>query len=320
MSDMHASGGAAAAVAHAPGAAAHGHAHDHAHQFDSAEQQKESATLGMWLFLVTEIMFFGGLFLAYGIYRALYPEAYALAHTKLDVTLGAFNTVVLIASSLTMALAINGAAHGKKKTLIAQLILTMALGGTFLVVKAFEYTHKYHENLIPGPRFHFTPNAPQGAGHAAAPTGASTASAPGGGAGHGAAADAHGAPASTHGVTPAAPAAHTASHDAHAAAPRAAGSMGLGGPGIAPMSLTPVKMGERKGVEIFFSLYFAMTGLHALHMVIGFGLLTWMMILAVRGVLTPKYYTPIENVGLYWHFVDLVWIFLFPLLYLVGGH
>jgi len=206
-----------------------------AHQFDDAEQQQVASTLGMWVFLVTEIMFFGGLFLAYIVYRHEYFEAFRAASHELDVSLGSFNTVVLLTSSLTMALAVHGAQVSRRGMVVVCLILTMILGTTFLGVKAYEYWHKWHEHLVPGPGFVF------------------------------------------HGPDP---------HNA----------------------------------QLFFSLYFAMTGLHALHMVIGIALLAILTLRAGQGMFNRLYYTPVEVSGLYWHFVDLVWIFLFPLLYLLGRH
>jgi len=206
-----------------------------AHHFDSLEQQTEATTLGMWVFLVTEVLFFGGLFLVYTVYRNWYPGAFVAASHELDVTLGTINTVVLITSSLTMALAVHAAQLGQRKTLMLFLILTMILGGAFLGIKSVEYYHKFAEHHVPGPSFEFEKE-----------------------------------------------------HMRHA--------------------------------QIFFSLYFIMTGLHALHMVIGLGIMLVMFWLAWRGTITPEYYSPIEVSGLYWHFVDIVWIFLFPLLYLIGRH
>jgi cytochrome c oxidase subunit 3 len=207
-----------------------------AHHFDDAEQQREAATLGMWVFLATEVMFFGGLFTAYVAYRALYPDAFGHASDHLDVRLGTTNTAVLITSSLTMALAVRAAQVGEAPARIVRwLAATMALGSTFLVIKLFEYAHKFREGLLPGPTFTYA------------------------------------------------------------------------GP-------------DARQAELFFSLYFGMTGLHAVHMVIGLGLLGWLVREARRGRFGPAFHTPVENCGLYWHFVDIVWIFLFPLLYLVGRH
>jgi cytochrome c oxidase subunit 3 len=206
------------------------------HQFDSMGQQKEAAALGMWVFLVTELLFFGGLILAYTIYRWENARAFAHASLHMDITLGTVNTAVLIFSSLTMAMAVRSAATGRKKLLIGFLVATMLLGGAFLGIKAIEYTDHIHHHLFPGPGFHYPVPA-----------------------------------------------------DARAA-------------------------------EMFFSLYFAMTGLHALHMIVGIGLLMTLVLLARRGRFTAEYSTPVEICGLYWHFVDIVWIFLFPMLYLIGRH
>ncbi|MCM2269498.1 MAG: cytochrome c oxidase subunit 3 family protein [Thermoanaerobaculia bacterium] len=213
----------------------HAHSSALAHQFDTLEQQKESSTLGMWLFLVQEVLFFGGLFMTYLLYRWRDPMAFAAGSHELDLLLGGFNTVVLIGSSLTMAMAVHSAQTDRQSRLVGYLVATGALGLVFLVVKYFEYSAKWHHHLIPGASFHFT------------------------------------------------------------------------GP-----------VGER--AELFFSLYFAMTGMHALHMVIGVGVLAWILKRARRGEFGSHYYNPVECFGLYWHFVDIVWIFLFPLLYLIGRH
>jgi cytochrome c oxidase subunit 3 len=206
------------------------------------EQQREAGTLGMWIFLITEIMFFGALFFAYALYRTSFPEAFATASNHLDLNMGAINTVVLICSSLTMALAVYSAQVGSKpRTQVFWLLLTMALGATFLVIKGFEYAEKYRDHLIPGTLIPGNPFHWEGAGD----------------------------------------------------------------PGR---------------IEMFFYIYFAMTGLHALHMIIGLGIMTFLVITAWRGRYTPEYHAPVEISGLYWHFVDIVWIFLFPLLYLLGRH
>jgi len=212
----------------------HGHAHHPAlqHHFQTLDQQHEAATLGMWVFLVTEVMFFGGLLMAYLLYRVWYREAWAEGSLDLDIRLGGFNTVVLIASSLTMALAVRSAQIGAQRATVRWLLATMALGTTFLVVKYFEYAEKFELRHVPGANFVYEgPHARQ--------------------------------------------------------------------------------------VEIFFSLYFGLTGLHALHMVVGVGILSVITWMAHRRRFSPEWYTPVEISGLYWHFVDIVWIFLFPLLYLV---
>jgi cytochrome c oxidase subunit 3 len=218
--------------------ASHSHAETLAlrEQFNTEAQQKDASTLGMWIFLITEIMFFGGLFLAYTVYRRWYADIFAVASCSLDVYIGAANTVVLLSSSLTMVLAVRAAQLGKRKALVIFLVLTLLLGGVFLGVKAYEWNQKYVEHHIPGPDFHFE------------------------------------------GVTQQGPA------------------------------------------QLFFSLYFAMTGLHALHMVIGAGLLIVLIVLAAKGRFSASYMTPVDVVGLYWHFVDVIWIFLFPLLYLIDRH
>jgi cytochrome c oxidase subunit 3 len=206
-----------------------------AHHFDSLAQQTEATTLGMWVFLVTEVLFFGGLFATYMIYRSWYPDAFAASSHELDVTLGTINTIVLITSSLTMALAVHAAQLGQRQLLMTFLILTMILGGVFLGIKSVEYYHKFAEHHVPGPDFQFEKE-----------------------------------------------------YFRHA--------------------------------QIFFSLYFVMTGLHAIHMVIGIGIMLVMLWWSWNGTITAEYSSPIEISGLYWHFVDIVWIFLFPLLYLIGRH
>lgn len=220
-------------------AVAHEHRHHHppalAHHFEDLGQQSEAATLGMWVFLVTEVLFFGGLFLAYTIYRGWYPEAFAVSSHELDIVLGTTNTIVLITSSLTMAMAVHSAQLGHRRKLMIFLALTMALGLVFLGIKGVEYYHKFVEHHVPGPTFQFEEK-------------------------------------------------------------------------------------YFREAQIFFSLYFVMTGLHAAHMVIGLGIMIWMFVWSWNGTITREYSNPIEVSGLYWHFVDIVWIFLFPLLYLVGRH
>ena len=205
-------------------------------QFDDAAQQKDASTLGMWIFLITEIMFFGGMFLAYTIYRSAFPHVFALASSSLNVYIGAANTVVLLCSSFTMVLAVRASQLGQRRAIILFLVLTLILGGVFLGVKAYEWNEKFVEHHVPGPSFHFEGTNEQG----------------------------------------------------HA--------------------------------QLFFSLYFAMTGLHALHMVVGVGLLTFLIWKARQGVFNAEYNTPVDLVGLYWHFVDIIWIFLFPLFYLIDRH
>jgi len=200
-------------------------------------QQFDSATLGMWVFLLTEIMFFGGMFGAYTVYRAMYPEAFASSSQYMNPLYGAMNTAVLIVSSLTMALAVRASRLGEQKALQLFLILTMIFGLAFLVIKGFEYHEHWVDNKVPlfGGHWDYS-EAPQFARQA----------------------------------------------------------------------------------QILFCFYFFMTGFHALHMVVGLGLMTTIFMMARRGTFSPSYFTPVEVSGLYWHFVDIVWIFLFPLLYLIG--
>jgi cytochrome c oxidase subunit 3 len=227
------------------------HASTLAHHFDSYEQQRESASLGMWLFIAQEIMFFGGLFATYLIYRLKHSVAFAMGSAHLDIFLGGFNTVVLILSSLTMALAVREAQKGRGKKVVTFLVLTLILGLVFVGVKAVEYGEKFEAHLVPGETFHF----------------------------------------------------HM---DAHAT--ELAAQAGLSDQAV------------QAGTEMFYSLYFAMTGLHAIHMIIGMGILIFFLRPAWRGKYNADYHNPIEGFGLYWHFVDIVWIFLFPLLYLLGRH
>jgi cytochrome c oxidase subunit III len=219
--------------------AGHGHTPHHPylqHHFDSMEQQAEASTLGMWTFLVTEIMFFGGLFMAYLVYRWQSPMGFQEASHHLNIYWGAANTAILIVSSLTMALAVRAAQTSQPvRTQLLWLGWTIVLGLGFLGIKAIEYTDKFKDHIVPGPNFVW------------------------------------------HGLYP-------------------------------------------KPAEQFYSLYFAMTGLHALHMIIGIGIMSVIAWMAWRKTFDSEYYTPVEVAGLYWHFVDIVWIFLFPLLYLIGRH
>jgi cytochrome c oxidase subunit III len=202
-------------------------------QFADADQQSEASHLGMWTFLATEVLFFGGLFMAYILYRHLYPDAFALGSRRTDLFYGTLNTAILLTSSLTMALAVQAARGGDNKPTVRCLLLTIILALGFLVIKGFEYREDIAEKLVPGPGF----NA--------------------------------------------------------ALAPRAG---------------------------VFFWLYWAMTGLHAIHVMVGVGLLSVITVLAGRRRFSSRYCTPVEVSGLYWHFVDLVWIFLYPLLYLIDRH
>ena len=211
-----------------------------AHHFYSMAQQTSSGKLGMWLFMGQEVLFFAGLFLAYALGRYFYPETFLAAHDLLDWKLGAVNTVVLLFSSLTMALAVRAAQTGNQKAILQNLLLTILCACVFMIVKYVEYSHKFHLGLLPGKYF---------------------------------------------------------SAD------------------IASLGLHHIPDDFHPGV--FFGVYFVMTGMHGLHVVIGIGLMIWLMIRTQRGDFTPTNHTALENVGLYWHLVDLIWIYLFPLLYLV---
>jgi cytochrome c oxidase subunit 3 len=203
------------------------------HHFSDSEQQRESAKMGMWVFLITEILLFGGLFVAYGIYRAWYPDMFYNAHKFLDVTLGTLNTLVLITSSLTMALAIRSMQLNRRRGSIIYLVLTLTFAFTFLVVKYFEYSHKIELGQLPGNLYTF-----------------------------------------------------------------------IGVEGTNP--------------HIFFGIYFAMTGLHGIHVILGMFAISWVLRKTIKNEFSDIYYTPMEMTGLYWHLVDMIWIFLFPLLYLIG--
>jgi len=201
-------------------------------QFDDIHQQREAATMGMWIFLATEVLFFGGVIFAYTIYRWTYHEAFAEGSRKMSVLLGGINTGVLLCSSFCMALAVQAAKIGRRRRLIVLLLATAAIGAVFLGIKFTEYYHHYEEHLVPGAGFH-----------------------------------------------------HPSPHE--------------------------------KQVELFMFFYFVMTGMHAVHMIVGLAILSVLALLAHRGKFSAERYDPVDIGGLYWHFVDIVWVYLFPLLYLV---
>ncbi len=238
----------------------HGASEHLAHHFETPGQQFASAKLGMWIFLATEILLFGGLFCAYAVYRANHPEIFIYAHRYLDVTLGGINTVVLLCSSLTMAWAVRCAQLGKQKGLKVLLALTLLGGFAFLGIKGVEYEHKWKHGLLWGKSFHPTEVAHAG-GHP----------------------------------------------DAHHPLPE-------GEPGGGPI---PGTSGSPRNVQIFFGIYFLMTGLHGIHVIGGMSAIGWLLFRASRGAFGAEYFTPVDLVGLYWHLVDLIWIYLFPLLYLI---
>ena len=207
--------------------------HHFAHHFKDALHEFITSKEGIWLFMVTEILMFGGLFVGYFIMHAIYPEMFAEGASHLSWKMGAFNTVVLITSSWTMAYSINLIQTGKSKQANATLAITILCGLIFMVVKYFEYTHKIHAGLLPGNFFHYA--------------------------------------------------------DAKAS-----------------------------NLSMYFGLYFCMTGMHGFHVLIGMSLIGWVLYRNMRGDFNEHYYTAVEGVGIFWHIVDLIWIFLFPLLYLVG--
>lgn len=211
----------------------HQHA-DHAHHFNSIEHEFEAGKLGMWLFLVTEVMLFGVFFAGYGLYMYLYPEMFREAHHELNKWMGALNTVVLLISSLTMALSIAFIQRDQKTKSMWMLFITLVCAGIFMVVKYFEYTHKFHLGIYPGQYFN---NAEMSA--------------------------------------------------------------------------------KFPNIALFFSFYFVMTGTHGIHVLIGMGLIGWIMYRMNRGDFNSRKFAAVEFVGLYWHIVDLIWIFLFPMVYLV---
>jgi cytochrome c oxidase subunit 3 len=222
----------------------HGYLH---HQFDDLEQQRQSNYLGMWLFLGTEIMMFGGLFFVYTLYRMRFPHAYHIGSEHLNINLGTLNTFVLLFSSLTMAMAVHSAVERKRNPMLFFLTCTWLLGFAFIVVKGFEWTADYNEGITPAVHWNYPHHFPEDL-------------------------------------------------------PKLAGG------NIGP-----------DHVMMYFIIYFMMTGLHALHMVVGLGLVFWFIVLGTRGVFTAGNDQPVEILGLYWHFVDIVWVFLFPLLYLIAG-
>lgn len=227
------------------------------HHFDSVKQQNEASNLGVWLFLVQEIMFFGGLFTGYAVYRHLYFDAFQVASHELSIFWGFLNTLVLIGSSLTMALAVHSAHQSDRPAIRKWLWATIALGLVFLGVKAIEYSAKFEHHRVPGYNYDWFAG---GHGHVPEPE----------------------------------PDAVLQTVDGEAHAVRFA-----------------------RHTQIYYSFYFAMTGTHALHMVIGIGIMLWLLRKNAKGHFVDGYYSPVENTGLYWHLVDIVWIFLFPLLYLI---
>lgn len=235
--------------------------HHHAHHYKSAGHEFEASKFGVWLFLCTEILMFGGLFVGYIMYSSLYPEIFEAGSQFLDWRLGAVNTAVLLLSSFTIAVSIRNLQMGEKSKAIKNLVLTLICGFAFMGIKAYEYNHKFHLGLYPGKYFNYQPGA-------------------------------HGEGAS-----------HEAAGEKH--------NKGGHGDKASHVSELP------ENIPMYFSFYFIMTGIHGSHVLIGMGLITWCILRARKDEFGPGYYTPVEGTALFWHLVDLVWIYLFPLLYLI---
>jgi cytochrome c oxidase subunit 3 len=251
----------------------HGHAPHVAHQFEDIEQQNESYIVGMWTFLVTEIMFFGALFLALSLYRSAYHEDFHIAHRALDINLGMTNTMVLLTSSVFMALAVRGAQLGERIKVQFWMGLTILCAFAFLGIKTIEYRAEFNEHHYPDATFNAQPLVKEQEEEDA--------------------------------------------RAGHAAAHSTESGIGSG------ISAAPAVNGANQTVEqdpkrLFFSLYFIMTGLHGVHVIIGIFLLGTLWVMVAFRHPAVQYYMPVELAGLYWHFVDIVWIFLFPLIYLIG--
>ena len=235
-------------------------------QFKTLEQQKDSANLGMWIFLVTEVMFFGGIMLVYTLNRHVYFPAFAMGSNTLSLKLGGINTLVLLASSFTMAMAVWSAQVGKKQLISMFLVLTVLLGFVFFGIKYVEYAQKFHHHLVPGRSFDI----------------------------------------------------FYCSNNPDKCSDISAEEMEVERDLLKKtLALDPDLNAH---AQLYYSAYFGMTGLHALHMIIGAGLLFWLLKNSLTGIYTPQWNTPVDTVGLYWHFVDIVWIYLFPLLYLIDRH
>jgi cytochrome c oxidase subunit 3 len=377
----------------------HGHDHDHAHDehgdhdpihaanphlahhFDTPQQQFDAGKLGIWLFLLTEVLFFAGLFCAYTVYRAMRPEVFVYAHYFLDTRLGALNTCVLLFSSLTAAWSVRNAQLRQHGLLKLNIVITIACACTFMVVKYFEYSHKFADGLLPGPRFAPTeqvwelpafkkkhPEAAEYAEHlvklaekkaapavaapaaaVAAPaaavaqpatTGSSPAPAPTEtvaakgepGAPAGSAAGANPEPkavapiakpeaaaaAPAPGAAPSETAAKSEATETHEARPTEEQIEPLIAAGvIGPKAENRDVPSRPRNAHVFFSCYFFMTGLHGIHVLVGIGIWIWLLLKANKKVFGPNYFGPIDYAALYWHLVDLIWIYLFPLLYLI---
>ncbi len=257
--------------------------------FESPDQQYQSGKMAMWIFLVTEVLLFSGLFCAYAVYRANHPEIFFYGHRFLDANLGALNTIILICSSFTMAWAVRAAQLGQRRLLMTLLALTLVLAGGFLGVKSIEYNAKWKHGLLWGKRFDYAAVLEAEAEHGGDER--AEAAHPGDG---GEALSEAGPDDESDAVAPPGP---TPPELLGAPMPR---------PGQVP-----------RNVHQFFGIYFVMTGLHALHVIVGMAVIGWLLAGAARGRFGRAYFTPVDLGGLYWHLVDIIWIFLFPLLYLI---
>lgn len=291
----------------------HYHAPGLQHQFEDMKQQEESVSIGMWMFLVQEIMFFGGLFTAYLVFRSRFPMAFAAGSNHLDAFWGGLNTLVLIVSSLTMALTVYFAQKGNRNMQMIMIVLTMLFGTTFLGVKVIEYTDKYEHGLVPVQGWNKRIKEGEHKEATSITLPFETRAIASESSTNGAAVAQHPNPRGEFQIDV----------EKDMKLPKlaedgkfltAAEQTGYYSNGV----LDPEKFRDK--VRIFFYIYFVMTGLHALHMIIGLGIMSWLLWMAWRNSFSAEYYAPVEMSGLYWHFVDIVWIFLFPLLYLLGRH
>jgi cytochrome c oxidase subunit 3 len=274
-----------------------------AHHFESLGQQYDSGKLGIWLFLTTEILMFSGLFCGYAVLRSLHPEIFLYAHNYLSVELGALNTVVLIFSSFTMAWGVRAAQLGQTRLLVGLLSITLLCGFVFMGVKFIEYKAKWEHALLPGT--YYRPHEPPPGVHMPAFE-------------EGREAENHSQPAPAAAVPQPAP--------GSVGERSSVGPAAIGPAGLSESWLQGPRTGhevvwsgpEPYNVQLFFGIYFAMTGLHGVHVLVGMGVIAWLIVKARKGVFGPDRFAAVDFTGLYWHLVDLVWIFLFPLLYLIS--
>ncbi len=290
----------------------HGHAHHkyQAHHWDTMRQQFEAGKLGMWLFLATEVLLFGGLFCAYFVYRANYPELFSFGHHALDKAYGGVNTVVLLFSSLTMALAVRASQTGNRDQLLKMLAITFLCGCGFMGIKFVEYKAKIDHGYLLGEAFNYEKIIDhESHAHADEPTSNAEKDL-----------EVFLGPDIPAFVPPEKSEFVDAASGPSGLVPEALTVQSHGGdhadghhdkPGYLPAE------GRPRNIHIYFSIYFMMTGLHGIHVLIGMAVIAWLFVVSLDGRFGPDYFTPVEVGGLYWHLVDLIWIFLFPLLYLV---